>query len=699
MKYRNRLSGEEREDLSEILLAGLWQAQGEDPSAFIQPKHYALPQDAQRGLLPGELESSSIRLIGNHLSQLSGDDNTWLDWSEVSPLVPDISEQAEMQVLEQFLLSEKSLHLHHLQQVCARPHTQLQTEVERVRVSRARRADKKAAAYLAAHTEDWEKRTLWGVQPRHILAKVRYEEWNIYENRVAARLIDHLLLYLNQRIHALQKILDTLAKLAGYEVSGYHSLRDRLYKLWGEAYKDNQAKDYANDTLENLQNLKYLLLGLMGSVLYKQVPRRAQVADQLTMTNILLDDPCYRSVGLLWLEWARHGAVKPKTARELYQDYQNLCQGFVRFCLLLTVRAFEQLKYEPIDDKNWETPLDGTKQLFLQGWHGQVSLQIQDTGMIQLVENLDGKAIIRLRILPVPAALACAAIQEKAYLELAGSLVKREEQPPLTLVLYPGEASDKLSRCLHSLPHENAGLFENFGMLPVSPWEIASVEHVARALRWALMSPFILAYPPKIELEKPLKLDSKVPEWLKKCEQGKEKIWAVVAPSYESKHWLQQQQKVPKKEIARLDEEIKQEHAKNRNSKKHNYLQNEHGIHQEKLEILSDFERKIMRARDYFQCLIKCPVCQRDNTSVPNVLTPRDKDAFFCKCPSCESKWGLRLCGHCGERYPVLQTSIDLSAVTDNSGWIDKHPGMDILAVPKLNQADSFSFVCPYCFE
>jgi len=126
MRYYNRLSGEERNDLSGILLAGLWQVQ--------ESNDYVFPQDEQNPLQPDELEAHSIRLLGKILQT---NDNNWLDWCDISPLVPDISEKIEMQPLEQFLLSEEALHLHHLQQVCAMPRTHLQTETERVPVARA----------------------------------------------------------------------------------------------------------------------------------------------------------------------------------------------------------------------------------------------------------------------------------------------------------------------------------------------------------------------------------------------------------------------------------------------------------------------------------------------------------------------------------------------------------------------------------
>ena len=51
----------------------------------------------------------------------------------------------------------------------------------------------------------------------------------------------------------------------------------------------------------------------MDSPLYGSIPRRADVPDSLKMTNILTTDPVYKHVAMLWLEWSRHAARKPKT--------------------------------------------------------------------------------------------------------------------------------------------------------------------------------------------------------------------------------------------------------------------------------------------------------------------------------------------------------------------------------------------------
>ena len=63
-----------------------------------------------------------------------------------------------------------------------------------------------AASYLAAHTEDWDRPLLRGILPKRILAEIRQDQIDIYENRVAARLLDNLGGYLNRRIQRLRRI-------------------------------------------------------------------------------------------------------------------------------------------------------------------------------------------------------------------------------------------------------------------------------------------------------------------------------------------------------------------------------------------------------------------------------------------------------------------------------------------------------------
>ena len=124
---------------------------------------------------------------------------------------------------------------------CRRPRTHLRVEVERTPVSRARRSPVQAASYLASHTEDWERPTLSAVIPKRILSVVRDDEYDIYENRVAARLVDNLLAYLaaaDQRglatPGALRRSACDFSATAG---TGSHWRQARVFRLWGDTLR------------------------------------------------------------------------------------------------------------------------------------------------------------------------------------------------------------------------------------------------------------------------------------------------------------------------------------------------------------------------------------------------------------------------------------------------------------------------------
>lgn len=137
--------------------------------------------------LPDELESESIRTLGGHLKQLTTEEGSWCDWLDIVPLVPGMSESVEILPLEQKIRESFG----HLGSVCTKPRAHLHVEVERINIAKARRVPASAPAYLAAHTEDWDRPLLKGVLPKRVLAEVRHDQVDIYENRVAARLVDN----------------------------------------------------------------------------------------------------------------------------------------------------------------------------------------------------------------------------------------------------------------------------------------------------------------------------------------------------------------------------------------------------------------------------------------------------------------------------------------------------------------------------
>jgi hypothetical protein len=128
--------------------------------------------------LPVESDVQSLIAIGGMVRNTFR--GTWQELEEIAPTVPDLGTKIRLTPLERAILR----YLPYLEEACARPKAYLKFETERVFVSQARRIPARAASYLAAHTEDWETPTLRSVRPKRVLAEVREDEFDIYENRL-----------------------------------------------------------------------------------------------------------------------------------------------------------------------------------------------------------------------------------------------------------------------------------------------------------------------------------------------------------------------------------------------------------------------------------------------------------------------------------------------------------------------------------
>ena len=220
--------------------------------------------------LPDNQDAEALLQLGQVLRDPDHAKGGWLEWTSVSPLAPGLDETVKPHPLEDHIETE----IEHLAAVCRNPRTHIRRETERVLVARARRIARDAPAWLASHTEDWEHRTIAGIRPRRILADVREERWDLYENRVAVQLVDDLVAWLGRRIAEVRRIRDDvyarLEKVHG-SASGTRHRAHRIYTLWGEGW-DNRSGEVAQSTLKRLEDFFYQLRGLMDSPLYEHIP-------------------------------------------------------------------------------------------------------------------------------------------------------------------------------------------------------------------------------------------------------------------------------------------------------------------------------------------------------------------------------------------------------------------------------------------
>ncbi|MEC4815490.1 MAG: hypothetical protein SAK29_19755 [Scytonema sp. PMC 1069.18] len=698
MQFWNRLTKSILRELPDQLTLGQWQIIVESKQVLINsfgiPPHsreYIFPDSTHRWSmrsldsalhcekqfpkwqLSSDILSESLRFFERERQKLLSNSATWLDWVEIPPLVPEIEQKIHIQSLEDIIKQN----LGHIEEVCHRPRTYLKMETERLPVSRAQRTSSHAAEFLAAHTEDWERRNFRSVIPKRVLCMVREDLWDIYENKVTARLIDNLLEYVHQRlqqVRTLKQELEESEYLSGSTSDIHWRNQERIYTLWGQDFNASAALKTSAETLQDLQQLQYKLRSLIDTVLYKAIPLRASVGTTLKRTNILVNDQNYRYVDLLWREWSQYHTGTIKNSRQVFEENQELFRGFESFCLLLIGLALtgngkdrsKGLGFEAIANL---IPTYNGQSIQFQGKLGEVSLTWQEDGTFLLQSH----GIKDLHIIPIIATLSAtnnSDIITSTLETLFHNLTPNSEN--LTLILYPGTEEERkklplyIQHKINTLgnDHITGGLAP--AILPVSPLDIMSLERVARAMQWWLHGQRYQSYPPTLERNIPDSL-LKDCNWLEKEHQSN-KVRVLCSPLPEQEQFFQ----------TNLQILIRQSQA---------LVSRGRG----QLSQLQNLENLPSQAQELIQQFQVCPVCH----SLGN-FTVLDNQCFRCECSHCEISWGTRNCGGCGQKYPYIQVK-GVKNENSNPGWVERTLGREVLAVPCWMENNYGTFICPHC--
>lgn len=663
-----------------------------------------------RAHAPEDLEAESVRTIGDRLDELAEGGATWLEWIDVVPLVPGISEQVDLLPLERLVQDQRNFGA--LKTICWKPRAHLHVEIERAPVSKARRVPAAAASYLAAHTEDWDRPLLRGILPKRILAEVRQDQVDIYENRVAARLLDNLGAYLNRRIQLLRRLLKVFQEKEDYSssIGGTYQRERRMSQLWGESIDANEGRRKAEVALKELEALKYRLMGLLGSPLYEEVPRRAHVATTLKTTNVLANDQHYRRVAELWREWARTGAGRTQSPAEVHAEAQRLSRGLDAFAMLLAVRALDTLGYEPSDAALAE-PIARGKALRVQGHGLELTLSWRSDGTIGV-----GVGERELAIVALAANLSAGGDDRvrESLGRIRAALDERDNRDLLVLFLASdeGQASTEaeLLASLHTVGNDPRHALAGVGCLPVSPWEIGSTERVARALRWFLSSARFLDYPLRVVVPEGARdlIDLREhARWIASVDGGAS--LELRTPPHDYEWEALDVESIARTAEANLQEAIAEHQRLTdelrdavRRGKTGSLVRQKHDAHEEVLRCeriataSNDLVEQLCGAHARAIALLECPTCGRTADPARD-FQPRDRGSFRCECRGCGTTWGTRLCGD-GHRYATMLPSGDfVDATQQGPGWEDRVYGCDILALPARRSDGQWGFVCPEC--
>lgn len=284
--------------------------------------------------------------IASIVSKMEGSDS-----GRVSPMLP-LESAAHFEQGETERVLEEALAAGHLHAIASRPRMDLHYEDMVFPVSRARRLAPTALSHLASHSHCWQQRTLSGVVPRKVLARVSEDDYAIYENRLFVRLIDRAERHLVRRISRVRGVSFHLEKTLGFQDSEEtrYQLRERICALWGESYEDDNAGVRLESGRKALRGLEFLLRAIRGlkqSGLYKRIPGNARIPSGVHRTNVLVHDPHYRCLPKIWDELNKAECDDRLKPEERYARQNDLHVAYGMYVGLVLRRALEQYGLKP----------------------------------------------------------------------------------------------------------------------------------------------------------------------------------------------------------------------------------------------------------------------------------------------------------------------------------------------------------------
>lgn len=698
MTWRDRITGSELAALDEVPVSGQFEYSGGASTSVRQVT--CAPGDLLLAGTDGRFQSPDLGTLRVQPSSVPDADAirrlerlgwqlkhelagaSWASWTETSPL----------QTLDQSSLDEVPLErevrrlVGSLEAVCRKPRMHLKLEEERQIVSRCKRPASRALAVLASHSEDWDARTLFGIRPKRILGLVREDEYELYENRIATKLVDNLDSSLMERVRELRRVVRSARAVDKWNerlASGRNHRRvQRMCQLWGEFWSDDSLLRLAEVALSRVVALRRRVLALKDTVLYKQIGGlRRQLS--LRMTNVLTHDPLYRDVAELWMAWERASRVE-ETPDERWAREQRAARGFDRFGRLLVVRALDFLGYIDLSESPLTTSLEAT----LEGPAGDLELRSNDGGALFIRSPLLGE---ELHFTTVPCCLDAAPLPQDWLVR---------EAPRSTVVLFlEGEEKrgSPAQRIALSGPGPRA---EPVSYVPVAPWVLESVERVARAIRFWLWGRLFMRYP----LFVPVPVGSWRPPGLPPHLSFADKRVVILAPAHDGASFpaldtrvlgLADQVRDLEARIARLQADRRskgprQKGATKTTDQKGNLSELKPKLDRLKAEHRRDGEVRgdVCVASAATERLLTCPVC---GANASPFSFEHAGGRFRVCCKDCGASWGKRDCGTCGAQFPFLQAS-DLPSRLE-PGDVDEVCGCDVIALPRGPD----SFLCTSC--
>ena len=610
-------------------------------------------------LVPDADALTTLRTVGDRLLSLEG--ATWDRWVREPPLVTKLEESLALTPLEEAI--ERDLAL--LATVCAQPRTHLQTDEERMIVSRCKRPSTRAPTVLASRSEDWDRRTLWGVRPKRVLGIVQEELFDTYENRIAVALVEHLDRALSDRVRAVGRVVKLLQQGGEYQSllddSANYRRAQRVMRLWGEVFERGMLLEHALNVRDRIIALRRRLRGLRSTRLLTELRTGITGRLQLRMTNVFTSDTLYSGVARLWLAWEDHLRSRRLDPDTQWRHEQAAAAGFDRFTFLVVLRALEALSFSRTD-AGMREPLSAEGEWDLSGPAGTVTLRRGPLGMA--VSSRHASAPLEVVSLPTPLE---ASVSTNSWRPAVGDRRVLIATLPVDEPRTSRETRLRLRGLASNAPTRGATT------VAIAPWDLESVERVARIIRGYVWSALYALYPPRLTVPHDYELPTAIPAWL----EHNDDTLAVTTPQpLTSRRWtdLDTQAATLQAQVTVLSQQVASAGKRGRNRLR---LQQEHQRSVQQLQYARRVAADLEKCHGIFDKLSICPICM---TQADTRAFEVADGQFRFTCGDCGTRWGHQTCKSCAAAFPF----IDFRGNTPSPNLldVDRRLGSDVLALP-----------------
>lgn len=628
-------------------------------------------------------DDAAIRTMANVAGRLDAiRDADWSRWLEEPPVLPAINESLDETDIEREIAKKVG----YLEAACQRPRTHLENDEERLDVARCKRPATRAMFVLATRSDDWAGRSLLEVQPKRVLAVVREEVFDTYENRLVVALVDRLDAVLASRLRAVRRVVALLTQQAGFEEKFFEinqQSRDfrrieRISTLWGEGAQGLMQREHADRVYARLRTLRRRVLGLRDSVLYRALGKQSQSRMQLRMTNILLHDDVYKRVAELWTAWETHMRHSIDAPQIVWDRSQDAARGFDLFTHLVVVRALQQLGY-CVDEDAMGGVGQENEQMPLTGPLGKLKIEKERVGTI--IRSGTGDQIVRVIGLP-------AMTEAISGIDAWWNTVKSEPVVIAALSAEEVRASDEEISAMRTI--RCRGDHTEALHVVIAPWDLESVERMARVLRWHVWNACFSQFP--VRIDSPNDIVSALgpaPAFMKLT---REQAAVIIRPPRANERWNKPHELLAEREKAfqRQRATVEGIPARDRRRIAEKQILDQRA---RELESAAKWVREYDAGREATDRLAVCPICGESCVRFEEDSTDPNSPQFLCGCGECGAKWGLRRClqPECGKRYPFLLPKGDYEACSGLN--VDRLYGADVLAFPQ----SATVFCCPHC--